>query len=50
MTAATCEQLAHHYKSLSRASGISLERASLLKNIAKSFTGLALNWIDLQHS
>ncbi|TFV43238.1 hypothetical protein E4K65_33990 [Bradyrhizobium niftali] len=41
MTATACEQLANHYKSLSRESGISPERASLLMNIGKSFTGLA---------
>lgn len=41
ITAASCEELANHYKVLSQASGISVNRVSVLKNIARSFTGLA---------
>jgi len=41
ITAATCQETAERYKALSRGPGISASRASLLKNIAKSFAGLA---------
>ena len=39
--AAKCEELANHYKVLSQAAGVSAERAFLLKNIARSLTGVA---------
>ena len=39
--AAKCEELANQYKVLSQASGVSAERAFLLKNIARSLTGVA---------
>ena len=39
--AAKCEELANHYKVLSQASGVSADRAFLLKNIARSLTGVA---------
>ena len=38
---AECREHADHYKRLSRASGISKDRAAVLKNIARSFVGLA---------
>ncbi|WP_082905858.1 hypothetical protein [Bradyrhizobium centrolobii] len=41
ITAAGCQELANQYKALSQASSNSVERAFLLKNIARSFTGLA---------
>jgi hypothetical protein len=41
ITASTCEELAIQYRSLSQASGISADRAFVLKNIARSFAGLA---------
>ncbi|MCP3397750.1 MULTISPECIES: hypothetical protein [unclassified Bradyrhizobium] len=36
-----CQEHADHYKELSCANGISKERAAILKNIARSFVGLA---------
>jgi hypothetical protein len=39
ISVARCQELAGHYKTLSQMKGISPERAFLLKNIAKSFTG-----------
>jgi hypothetical protein len=41
MTAVECQELASHYKALAREAGISSDRAFILKNIARSFTGLA---------
>ena len=41
INAAKCVELANHYKTLSQASGVSAERASLMKNIARSLTGVA---------
>jgi hypothetical protein len=41
MTAAQCQELAHHYKALSQRPDISRDRAFILKNIARSFAGLA---------
>ena len=41
MTTAQCEELADQYKKLSAADGISKDRESALKNIARSFKGLA---------
>ncbi|MBR0751596.1 hypothetical protein JQ604_05335 [Bradyrhizobium jicamae] len=41
MTAAQCQELAEHYKSLARAHGATKDREFMLKNIARSFTGLA---------
>jgi hypothetical protein len=41
MTAAQCQELANHYKSLSQLPGISTDRAFILKNIARSLVGLA---------
>ena len=41
MTAARCKELAEHYNRLSRAAGVSKNRAVMLKNIARSFAGLA---------
>ncbi|TFV75065.1 hypothetical protein E4K64_15165 [Bradyrhizobium frederickii] len=41
ITAAACQEAAERYKALSTNPGISASRASLLKNIAKSFAGLA---------
>jgi hypothetical protein len=41
LTAAQCQELANHYKSLSQLSGISTDRAFILKNIARSLAGLA---------
>ena len=41
MTAAQCKELASYYKVQSQAASISPSRASILKNIAKSFLGLA---------
>ncbi|MGY4475829.1 hypothetical protein [Bradyrhizobium sp. USDA 3364] len=41
MTAAQCEEFAEQYKELSRAGGISRDREFVLKNIARSFKGLA---------
>ncbi|MCS3895593.1 hypothetical protein M2171_004726 [Bradyrhizobium japonicum USDA 38] len=38
---AECRELADHYKGLSGASGISKARAAVLKNIARTFVGLA---------
>jgi hypothetical protein len=41
MTATKCRELANHYKALARASNVSENRAFVMKNIARSFTGLA---------
>jgi len=41
LTAAQCQALARHYKDESQATNISKDRASILKNISRSFTGLA---------
>ncbi|MCC8961490.1 hypothetical protein H8A95_03935 [Bradyrhizobium sp. Pear76] len=41
MTAAQCDQFAGQYRSLSQAGGISKDREFVLKNIARSFKGLA---------
>ncbi|WP_342738944.1 hypothetical protein [Bradyrhizobium sp. B117] len=41
ITAAKCVELATHFKGLSQVSGTSIDRASLMKNIARNFTGLA---------
>lgn len=41
MTAGECQELANHYKALAREASISDDRAFILKNIARSFTGLA---------
>ena len=41
MTAVECRQLANHYKALAREASISSDRAFVLKNIARSFAGLA---------
>ena len=41
LTAAQCQELANHYKSLSQLPGISTDRAFILKNIARSLAGLA---------
>ena len=41
MTAAQCQELANHYKSLSQLPGISTDRAFILKNIARSLVGLS---------
>jgi hypothetical protein len=41
ITAARCKELAHHYKALSATPRISESRAFLLRNIARSLTGLA---------
>lgn len=38
---ATCRDASEHYKALSKAPGISSARASVLKNIARSFRGLS---------
>ncbi|MBR0822428.1 hypothetical protein [Bradyrhizobium liaoningense] len=38
---AECRERAEHYKRLSGASGISKDCAAVLKNIARSFVGLA---------
>ncbi|MDI3560022.1 hypothetical protein [Bradyrhizobium sp. Arg816] len=38
---AECLEYADHYKRLSGASGISKDRAAVLKNIARTFVGLA---------
>ncbi|MEY9880484.1 hypothetical protein ABIA43_002018 [Bradyrhizobium sp. USDA 328] len=38
---AECREQANHYKRLSGVSGISKDRAAVLKNIARSFVGLA---------
>ena len=40
-TALRCQELADHYKSLSQLPSIPRDRAFLLKNIARSFTGLS---------
>jgi hypothetical protein len=40
LTSARCQELASHFKALSQASDISEDRAFLLKNIARSLTGL----------
>lgn len=41
ITATKCIELATYYKDLSQVSGTSVDRAFLMKNIARSFTGLA---------
>lgn len=41
MTAVECQELAKHYKALAQEASISTDRAFILKNIARSFTGLA---------
>jgi hypothetical protein len=41
MTASECQELANHFKTLSRATNISKDRAFLMQNIARSFTALA---------
>ena len=41
LTPAECQALANEYRSLARQSDISSERAAMLTNIARSFTGLA---------
>lgn len=41
VTAAQCRQLSDHHKAGAREAGISQKRASLLVNIARSFSGLA---------
>ncbi|MCP1744007.1 hypothetical protein ABIF66_010104 [Bradyrhizobium japonicum] len=38
---AECREHAEHYKRLSGASGISKDRADVLKNIARTYVGLA---------
>jgi hypothetical protein len=38
---AECREHADHYKRLSSASGISKDRAAVLKNIARTYVGLA---------
>jgi hypothetical protein len=41
VTAAQCLELAQRYRTLSQTSGISEDRAFMMKNIARSFAGLA---------
>ncbi|WP_456618926.1 hypothetical protein [Bradyrhizobium sp. P5_C12] len=41
ITAARCKELANHYKAISSNLDISESRAFVLRNIAKSLTGLA---------
>jgi len=41
LTAAICDEAAQHYKALSELAGISVARSSVLKNIARSFSGLS---------
>jgi len=41
ITAAACKELADQYNALSRVAGTTPSRASVLKNIARSFTGLS---------
>jgi hypothetical protein len=41
LTAAQCQTYAAEYKSLARQTGISEERTTLLKNIARSLKGVA---------
>jgi hypothetical protein len=41
ITAARCKELANYYKALSSRPRISESRAFMLRNIAKSLTGLA---------
>jgi hypothetical protein len=41
MTPAQCEAYAAEYKSLAQQSGITEGRAAMLKNVARTFTGLA---------
>jgi hypothetical protein len=45
LTAAQCLALAQEYKSLANRADVSQDRAALLKNIARSLTGLA-NQLD----
>lgn len=41
ITAAQCLEMAHRYRALSQTSGISKDRAFIMKNIARSLSGLA---------
>jgi len=41
LTAAQCETLANKYRELSQAQNISKSRAGILRNIARSYAGLA---------
>ena len=41
INSAECQEHADHYKRLSGAGGISQSRAALLKNIARTYVGLA---------
>jgi hypothetical protein len=41
INSAECQEHADHYKRLSGAGGISKDRAAVLKNIARSYVGLA---------
>lgn len=41
ITAAQCLEMAHRYRALSQKSGISQDRAFIMKNIARTFAGLA---------
>ncbi|TYO64449.1 hypothetical protein FXV83_22185 [Bradyrhizobium hipponense] len=41
LDAALCQKLANEYKAGARSSGLSVERTILLKNIARTLTGLA---------
>ena len=41
ITSEKCIELASHYRTLSQAFGTSIDRAFLMKNIARSFRGLA---------
>ena len=41
ISAAECVELASQYKTLSQALGTSVDRASVMQNIARSFTSLA---------
>jgi hypothetical protein len=41
VTAAQCQTLASQYKAMAQATLVSESRALMLKNIARSFTGLA---------
>jgi hypothetical protein len=41
ITAAQCKSIAQHYKTLASSPSISEDRAFLLRNIARSFVGVA---------
>jgi len=41
LTAAQCQTYASEYKSLARQAGVSEERTTLMKNIARSLKGLS---------